>query len=491
MSKRSFYITAVLVGVMLAAYFVCKDIVINKPDKVPALASESASPGNDKIFPDPENTTYNMSIYLDIDSRTLYGSTLLKTSNTSGQLLDSLWFTIYPNAFRDPEHTPAPDDAYYDGFDAGWFKIDNLKVNGYDADFSIQGVSLQVNLDQDLLPGENINVEMKWQAKVPRAAYRYGSKGGIFMLGNFYPILNVYTNEEWHTSYDAVFGDPFCFNCADYIVRLNTPDSYQVAATGNIITRVAEDNGRQTHLIQAQNARDFSMAIMYGYEEIVSGHNPAIKVYLPWGKEHLGQKVLDESADILQYYSCQLVSYPYSEFKIVFVPMKGFHGMEYSGMIFLRDDFLGPDTDCEHSQFVLAHEIAHQWWYGIVGNDQLREPWLDEGLANWSAYKYLEDVKGKKRPEKQLESKDVNLARELQEMYSRPDYYRTAYTGGESFWFALEEQLGSEKTFKVLHRYIAENKYGIADSENLLETIKKEAGKDMNGFFFEWFKTDK
>jgi aminopeptidase N len=122
----------------------------------------------------------------------------------------------------------------------------------------------------------------------------------------------------------------------------------------------------------------------------------------------------------------------------------------------------------------------------LVGNDQIREPWLDEGLANWGAYKYLaqqgQDISslGKNSP-------NTDLGRELSQMYSRQDYYLTAYTGGESFWFGLEKELGEEKVKQVLRRYLANYRFEMATTDDLLEAIRQEAHRDMEDYFNQWF----
>lgn len=455
----------------------------------PAFSLEFNRTGNaGRTFPDPNQTSYRMGLYLDTASSTLYGTTLLTTINTSATSLKELWFTAYPNAFKNPGQSPAPASAYYSGYNPGWMQIDQLKINGREATYTEQGVSINAQLTAPLRPDQAVNIEIKWQARIPKLAYRYGSKNGVYMLGNFYPALNVYAADGWHNSYNSVFGDPFCFNCADYLVKMNIPENFGLVSTGDNVETIAADDGRETHIISAKNARDFCMVVMYDYtQENAKIAAVDIECYAPAGNQAREREILEQSGQILNYYACTFGSYPYQEFKVVFVPMQGFHGMEYSGLIFLQEDFLRTDYNKDKSQFILAHEIAHQWWYSQVGNDQLREPWLDEGLANWSAAKYLQDMQGKAPAVKQFPN-GVNLKRELQEIYSTQEYYQTAYTGGEEFWFGLEEELGTDKVIKVLRRYLAEYQYEIATTDNLQQIIKTEAHQDMQSYFYKWFK---
>ncbi len=118
----------------------------------------------------------------------------------------------------------------------------------------------------------------------------------------------------------------------------------------------------------------------------------------------------------------------------------------------------------------------------------MKEPWLDEGLANWSAYKYLYERKGQKPPPESHKPAGIKLTRELKEIYSAQEYYGTAYTGGEAFWFGLEDELGSEQVIKVLRRYYADFQYGIATTDDLKNCIQVEAHKNMDHYFQRWFE---
>ncbi|HEX3010537.1 MAG TPA: M1 family metallopeptidase [Syntrophomonadaceae bacterium] len=485
MRTKTFLGVAILVGVLAASFFVYDGDQFHSGVKVAARTNDPAA---QNIFPAPGRTSYKMKLYLDTGEGMLYGQTNLSTVNTSIQSLHELWFTAYPNAFKDQGHTPAPASAYYGGFDPGWMKFRAITVNGHKAGFTEQGVSVRVNLPQSLNPGAKLNILIEWEAKIPRAAYRYGNNRSVYMLGNFYPALNLLDKDGWHNSVNSVFGDPFCFPCADYQVEVNIPEDYLLVSTGTRQETIADDTGRQTCLIQAPNARDFCMAVVYDYSETsISSQNTLLRCYAPSGDSQTARRVLEQSRDIFNYYACTFGSYPYKEFKIVFVPMEGFHGMEYSGVIFLRAEFLSSGQDQHQNEFLLAHEIAHQWWYSVVGNDQVKEPWLDEGLANWSAYKYLEDRKGQSPPPEAFNTKGVKLTRELQEIYSAQDYYQTAYSGGEAFWFGLEKELGSDQVVKVLRKYYADFRYAIATTDDLKYCIKVEARRDMEAYFQCWF----
>ncbi len=464
------------------------NLSLSLPDDEQTLLSADEYTGQIRSFPAPDETRYVMDIYLDIMSNLIYGRSSICTINTTGRVMDELWLTVYPNAFCNPASTPAPAQAYYKGFNPGWLELDRVVVNGQEVEYYLEGVSMHIVMPFDIMPDKDIIIDMNWRSRIPEIAYRFGSQDGVFMLGNFYPFLNVYDQAGWHRAYNSKFGDPFCFHCADYLVQVNIPDAYELVSTGRTNQRIAEDNGRTIYFIEASKVRDFCLLVIYDYQEIISNvHNVTVKCYVPGGSRmDKAQEIAAQCGEILNYYSCRWGSYPYPEFKIAFVPMQGFHGMEYSGLIFLKEELLSSKFDSNRASFILAHEAAHQWWYVLVGNDQLAEPWLDEALANWSAYEYQKDGQrlDVKRKPTTVTSK---LDQQLNEMDSSSEYYQTIYDGGEAFWAALERELGRDTIDIVLCRYLEDYKYDIATTQGLLEVIRKEAHQDMDSFLNEWF----
>lgn len=484
MKKYVIWGIAVFMGVVMAAGLFYYNNFVSPPssasDQAIKVRQAHTFPGN--------KTLYQMGLYLDLPNRALRGSMALQLINNSGKTIEEIWFTAYPNAFRSAEETPAPSAAYYDGFNPGKMEFDYFKVNGKTVNYQGQGVAVRVSLGQSVAPGQPFEVETKFTTKIPRLAYRFGSKDSIFMLAYSYPILNVLDTAGWHQSYNARYGDPFCLASANYLVRLNLPDGYNFASPGTVVDALAEDNGRQSFLIKAQNIRDFSLAVMYDYKEIsqqVEGSN--IKCYYPAEGNGPGHNLMQQAYEILNYYSDSFGPYPYEDLKIVFTPLKGLKSCELSGMIFLSNDMINSFNHQEYNYFFLAHEIAHQWWYALVGNDQLKEPWLDEGLANWSAYKYLAEIRGAKTPAAKTSIKNVNLSRELQDMKSGQDYNLTAYDGGAGFWFGLEKKLGKKKVKGILQDYVKECGNNIATGEDIKVIINQKTRRDMEKYYQTWF----
>lgn len=439
------------------------------------------------VFPPPQDTEYRMAVNIDPINLTITGHSLINTRNSTSSGLKEVYLTVYPNALRQRETTPAPENAYYKGFDPGWLKVFSVTVNGKAARYADMGITGKIVCPREIKPGESMEIDVAWEAKIPQAAYRFGSKDGALLLGHFYPTLNVKDEKGWHLSYNTRYGDPFFLQSADYIVKVTLPEFYQVVATGQITGDEANGDGKHTVLVEAYQVRDFALAALFNYESLETRvKNTRVICIFPAGKAGAGREVLEKAAAAMQYYNNTFGSYPYPELKLVVAPMKGFQGMEYAGVIFLAQDLVETGTDYTQKAFVIAHEVAHQWWYGLVGNNQVEEPWLDEGLASWSADKYLTNVEYRKSRKSSSQGKG-QLSTELPQMGDKQNYMQIAYRDGEAFWDGLEKELGEQEVINVLRSFLARYRYKTATTEDLKQVIIDETNRDMTSYFDEWF----
>ncbi|MEA1962316.1 MAG: M1 family metallopeptidase [Bacillota bacterium] len=455
--------------------------------EVPAIKKIDSEKQNVNVFPAPEQTVYAMKLYLDVEERLLYGVSEITTINTSGSDLKEIWLTAYPNAFKSAGETPAPLLAYEKGFDEGWMEIRELLVNGESANFIQDGPSVGITMPS-IATQSNVNIEINWVVHVPNVKYRFGYHDQVFMLGNFYPVINLKTDAGWHNAYLSGVGDPFCLTVGDYIVEVNIPENYQIASTGQIVASDYQDDGRSIMVVRAEEVRDFCLLVMYDYDkaqETINGVN--INCIFPSEGEEEAEKVLQQTGQILQFYSETFGPYPLGAFTVAYVPMEGFQGMEHAGIIFLQEELLQNKNEANHKIFLLAHEIAHQWWFGMVGNDQIQEPWLDEGLANWSAHLFMREMKEIETHSWQTKSKSMVLNQELSNMQNRTQYYNTAYRAGEAFWVGLEKEIGYENVIKILRAYLSRYRNSVATTSDLLQIIQEYSPGDVDPYLNQWF----
>ncbi|MGE5405722.1 MAG: M1 family metallopeptidase [Candidatus Saccharibacteria bacterium] len=484
--RTKFWAVVIVLGVF-AGYFVFFNGIndfINTQIKPTFAADEKKD-----VFPQPKNTVYRMALKLDPVNLTITGHSIIRTKNTSDSILNEIYFTMYPNAMRQAVDTPAPAAAYYGGFDPGWITVSSAVVNGMEVDFLDFGINGMLDLPEYIDPGQAVTIDLKWSAKIPRAAYRYGSKDGAVLLGNFYPVLNIKDKNGWHNACNIQFGDPFYTQSADYKVELSLPANYQAVCTGEISDVKLDGQGGQVIELSAFQARDFAIAALSGFlndSQDVGGTH--IQCYYRPSDALVAKEILGCAAASVQYYNNTFGTYPYSRLLVVQAPMEGFRGMEHSGIVFISDAAFKSNYDARDRAFLVAHEVAHQWWFGMVGNDQINEPWLDEGLASWSADRYLKKVEYRtaryRSPEKGY------LDRSLNQISNRQSYYDIAYWSGAAFWNGLEQKLGEPEVLVVLRSYLARYRDKTATTDDLRQVIVDESGQDLKPYLDRWFKAE-
>jgi aminopeptidase N len=149
-------------------------------------------------------------------------------------------------------------------------------------------------------------------------------------------------------------------------------------------------------------------------------------------------------------------------------------------------------------QYIMAHEIAHQWWYGLVGNDSIHEPWLDESLASYSAAIFLERAGGKHKGKALVTHWRHTYGRRTAQQppvnspaldfsnwlaYRSPVYYQ-----GALFLHALREEIGDAAFFSLIRRYLATYRYRFATTEDFMRLAEAVSCRDLDELFEQWFK---
>ena len=276
----------------------------------------------------------------------------------------------------------------------GGFALSGATVDGAAVRPVMEKQSLEIALPGALPPGGRATVVLQFRLQVPPGDGRYGAGLGVIALGDWYPILAVYRDGWQRVAYSDI-GDPYFSEVADYDVYVAASSPALVAASGYAVSHDA----RNWHF-RAQRARDFAMALSRGYAFMSRdvGGTIVTVAYLP---EHTAgaTRVLEIASDSLQWFSSLVGRYPFANLTIAeTVAERPAHtAQEHSGLIFLRSDMV--EMNGLLLEMLTAHEVAHQWFFGVVGSDQVREPWLDEGLVNAMALDFFrqrsaEDYKG-------------------------------------------------------------------------------------------------
>ena len=442
------------------------------------------------------NACYDLTLDLSPERPGYTGSARVTYANLTGRDLPDLVFRLYPNA-----------DRIY----GGDLQVTAVKVGGTQVDaevFLSDQTAFRFSLENPLPSGEIVVVELEFSGQVPvdregqpgvYGIFNYESGEQVLTLANGYPILAPWEENGWRADPVVGIGDAVVSEAALYRVRVSAPRGWQVVATG--IALDPEPSGENAHTEFATGpVREFILVASPNFSAHQAEAN-GVQVRhwgLPDGEDRW-EDALQAAVDSIALFDERFGPYPYNELDVVSVPLWLAAGVEYPGLILLRQALYQSGSESSPNlEYVVAHEVAHQWWYGVVGSDVLEHPWQDEALATFSSLLYqevhqpgvyagtLQFYRGRVA---ELESGkgDADIAQPAEAFLDHPGAYSpVVYIKGSLFFEALREQLGDETFFQALQTYYAQNKYGIPSPETLLDSFEQTCACALDGLYQEW-----
>lgn len=430
-------------------------------------------------------------IQASVDPRTgqVTGQMSVQYTHRGAQTLTDLVFRLLPNA-----------QAIYGG---GSLSVEKVAQDGQSLQTTLaQGRTvLRVPLPQPLQPGQTITLSLTFRAQAPAGS---GQGYGIFSrsqeslsLAGWYPVLAPYQG-GWQTPPVPAVGDAMWAETSLYDVRLTVPSGYEVVSTGSVIQR-QDKAGQSTWHIVSGPAREFALAMSDRFEQRetqVDGVRLRLFTLPARAAATSPDEALQMMAAAFQAYVARFGPYPYTEFDLVEAAV-GLGGYEFSGMVYVDYNrrVHGP---FEQYRYLSAHEIAHQWWYNLVGNASVAEPWLDEALASYAAVLYLQYADDAQGAARLLEGwkADYGLRRPGDPpvdssalLFSNwVAYRRTVYYHGALFLDELRQALGDARFFRLLQRLQTKYRYRMMTTGDFQREAEDVAGHDLDALWEKWFR---
>lgn len=462
-----------------------------------------ASPTEKEIKKASKNlSNYYMDIIYNED-HTLDVMQNVKYRNSSDITMDKLYFHLYPKAFstdavNKPVSVSNMQKAYPSGTSYGDISITDLAVNGEEKTPLFDGEDSQILVVEtgNLKPNDTMDISLNYEVVIPNCNHRFGYGENVINVGNFYPIVAVYDG-EWNLDPYNSNGDPFYSDMANYEVKITAPSKYVLANTGQVTKTQNGDNN--VYYISAPAVRDFAFCLSDKFSVATEQYqNVEIKYYY-YDDINFSQS-LKTAVDSIKTFNSLFGTYPYSTFSVVKTNFI-YGGMEYPNLVMISDEC----STYKDYQNVIIHETAHQWWYGLVGNNEYDFGWLDEGLTDYStALFYRENpdygvdfnqlIKNTTNSyvtfvdvyTKVLGKVDTTMNRALNEFKTEPEYVYIAYVKGVLLFDSLRVNCGDEKFMKALKTYFSTYKYQNVAPEHLIGCFEKTMSCEMRGFFDSW-----
>jgi hypothetical protein len=447
-------------------------------------------------------TEYETTVKVNVEEKTLNGALKVKSTNYTGKNQDKIYFHVYPNQFREGVDLLGGfwRQIIDENSQPGSMDVTEVQVNGETKKFAIKDTVLEIPLEK-WEKGQTIDLEFKFTIKIPKNNGRLSYDDHTMWLGNWIPIQAVYDERGWVTDPYYSIGDPFYSQVGKYTVNVKVPSNYKIASTGKETEGIKEQDGSVSYTTSIENVRDFALVIMdETYQKLSDqvGDTTVNTWYLTSDSPEAVKQNHEVGIKALAYFSEVYGDYPYPEYDIVRTGM--FTPMEFPGLIYLTKEIL---TSNELDIGSVVHETAHQWWYGMVGNDEVREPWLDEALATYASTKFMLEEFPEREAEllkarmvmtggtEQFERNGIFIGSPVDKFNSIGAYSMLVYQKGALMLENLEKEIGKEKMDHLLSIYFKENQYGIATRNEFISVFSKELGPEAKEYFDGWLNGKK
>jgi hypothetical protein len=387
-------------------------------------------------------TSYLLKASLNYTYGTISATERITLTNLSGSAISKLNLSVMPRAFGEL-------------VSIGSFRVDGRATSGG----WTNNANLQLQLGRNLAHGATAVVTLTFKVRasgVTRTSLdgRLSKASGIMQVSHWFPIVSSGHAMRYP-------GDSQYTRTARKIrLELATNSStVKIAAPG---TRVSS-SGRY-HVYEMLNTRDFAFGASPGYRSVSgSAAGVAVTAYYTTGA---AATALSYAKDALVRFESAFGSYQWPRFVIAQSGRAG-SGNEYPGIIFLGGALFA-------NREVVAHETAHQWWYAMAGNDQMREPWLDEGIAEFAANHFFGTIEGYvsnrpvNSPVTDFPNEPAPLSSDLPGSYDQTIYYKSA-----RFLDGLRVRMGTDAFFAGLRAFFAANRNGIMTTREFYDTMAR------------------
>lgn len=496
----------------------------------------------------PRNANYSIDVDLDPASRTITGRAVVTWRNLTSKPTAELQFHTYWNAWRDTHSTWMRESARAAGgtsTDADrppseWASMDvnaiRLLAGGSTAMADLLGGAhyiapddgniedktvLAVPLPRSVGPGETIAVEVSWTAHVPRPFARTGAVGNYFFVAQWFPKLGVLEDGGWNT-HQFHAGTEFFSDYGVYDVRMAVPRGWIVGATGLERARTETPAGKTVHQYVQEDVHDFAWTTSPDYlvrtERFEHPRLPAVEMRLLLQPEHESQadRYFMATRATLRAYGEWFGPYPYGHITIIDPAYRSRSGgMEYPTLFTGGTSWLAPRSVAD-PEGVTVHECGHQFWYGLVGNNEFEHAWIDEGLNTFSTARVMKETFSPNFLSERFFGgfvpwvfHDIPLAREISgdrmagyrsaartDVQQTPSWRYAPGTGGAitynktALWLhTLERHLGWRRLQRGMSIFFARSTFRHPTPEEFFTAINEGAGRDLTWYFDQVYRS--
>jgi hypothetical protein len=470
-----------------------------------------------------QRVEYDMNVRLDVKTHRITGNQKLVYYNNSKDTLNKVFYHLYFNAFQpgsmmdirsrniqDPDPRVGDRISKLKDDEIGYQHVLSLNQDGKPTSYRIDGTLLEVTLAKPLMPNSKTVFEMKFESQVPIQIRRSGrnSKEGIaYSMTQWYPKMAEYDHQGWH-AYQYVARE-FHGVWGDFNVKITIDPTFVIGGTGKLQnadkvghgyektgSAIKRPDGELVWHFVAKNVIDFAWAAdpEYVHDKAQVPDGPELHFFYQKTEKSAENwaKLRDYSVKHFQFMNSTFGKYPYDTYSII---QGGDGGMEYPMCTLITGErSLGSLVG------VMAHEVAHSWYQGVLASNEGLYPWMDEGFADFAS----QEAMGFLVNDKNIHTGSYNgyfalVKSGLQEPISQhSDHYNTnraysvgSYNLGTVFLQQLKYVMGDENFYRGMRRYYNTWKFKHPEPNDFIRVMEKVSGLQLKWYMNYWVNTTK
>lgn len=440
---------------------------------------------------------YTIVCSYDNATHTLSAVQTMQLCNRSDNSFSAVKLHLFANQYRkDAANGVVPASykaiAFPNGESFGDITVDSAKVDGQAVPFVVEGEDadiLSVPLEKEWFPNDKVTLELAYTVQLANIKHRLGWTDNTVNLGNFFPIVCHVEQDNFDCTPYFNIGDPFVSEVANFDVTLKIDSSFVVASSGNL-QEAASEGQFVTYRYTAEAVRDFAFVCSDKYKKISRTENGVTINYFYFA-DNDSENTLALATEAFAYFCQKVGAYPYKQLSICETEFC-YGGMEYPSLVMVT-------TATASYLQATVHEVAHQWFYAVVGNDQIRHAWMDEGLAEFLTCLFLDhaniaSLQQSIKADLKAYTTYVDVLnnfyneadttfRSLEQFKNDNEYVVMTYIKGNLLFATLHETMGEEKFWRALCNYYKDAAFCIAPPSQMTQCFAKVGGEEIATIF--------
>ncbi len=458
----------------------------------------------------PLVASYELSGRLDEDLHRIAATGLIHWQNTSQHPVNELWFHLYLNAFshdqslflRSPGGRQRGTPNVWGGLTVNRLVIREIgsrdlwpRAASHSPGDPDDATDIRLPLPRSVQPGENLTLEVDFEAQLPDLFERTGFVDSFHFVAQWFPKLARLEPDGTWAHFPFHPQAEFYADFGDYDITLDVPTAMVIGATGQRLDRQVSGD-RQLVRYRARGVHDFAWTAWDGFQE----HREKIgttevRLLYPQGQELNQERAIAVLRRALPDLAQRYGAYPYPTLTVVHPPWnaRAAGGMEYPTLITTGAPWYAPYVS-RAIETVTVHELAHQWFYGIIATNEPAAPVLDEGLTTWAESltlrRYFGSASALQLPGLIVSAEAVRRAYTAQHVHDdivvQPAAQFTDYSSIGALVYAktgtvlrtIANVYGEDRVERALGAYAREHRFQHPTWQNLLDAFERHVGSD-------------